>query len=244
MDFYLWIILIAVAAGLVQGLSGFGGAALAMPLFTLLMDLQSSVVLVTLLGLVIGALNLWSLRRGYWHLAHLQRLAVSALPGILAGVFSLIVVPDRILLTILGLLLVGQGVYELGRFTMPRLRGTRLAWPTGAVAGWLSATVGVPGPPVIAYVAMQGWTPAERKTVMVAFLMILALFTAGGHAAVGITSAATLLHFVVATPPLVLATLGGIRVFERMGVRGQVQVVNLILLAVGVLLLYEAFVRS
>lgn len=244
MDLYLWIILIAVAAGLVQGLSGFGGAALAMPLFTLLMDLQSSVVLVTLLGLVIGALNLWSLRRGHWHFNHLRRLTVSALPGILVGVFSLIVVPDRILLSILGLLLVGQSVYELGHFTMPRLHGTRFAWPTGAISGWLSATLGVPGPPVIAYVAMQGWSPAERKAVMVAFLMILALFTAAGHAAVGITNTATLLHFVVATLPLVLATLSGIRVFECMGVRGQTQVVNLILLAVGMLLLYEALVRS
>ncbi|MBE0509712.1 MAG: sulfite exporter TauE/SafE family protein [Gammaproteobacteria bacterium] len=243
MDIYLWIILIAIAAGLIQGLSGFGGAALAMPLFTLLMDLQSSVVLVTLLSLIIGALNLWALRRGRWHIAHLHRLLMSAVFGIVVGVFSLIVVPEQVLLWILGLLLVGQGVYGLSRFAMPRLSGTRLAYPIGAVAGWLSATVGVPGPPVIVYVAMQAWLPAERKGVMVAFLMLLAVLTAGGHAAMGLTTSTVLLYFLFASPPLMLATLIGIRVFDRMGVQGQAQLVNLILLVVGVLLIYEAFVR-
>jgi len=243
MDIYLWIILIATAAGLVQGLSGFGGAALAMPLFTLLMDLQSSVVLVTLLILLIGGLNFLSLPQGNWHSCHLLRLLAAAPLGVIVGVLSLIVVPERILLLILGLLLVGQGTYELGRWAMPRVDGTRLSYPAGALSGWLAATVGVPGPPVILYAAFQGWTPLERKTLLVVFLMVIALLTAAGHALAGLTTQGTLLHFAAAAPALVLSTLLGIRIFERMGEAGQGRAVNMILVMVGLLLLFEAASR-
>ncbi len=103
--FVILICLIALVAGFIQGLSGFGSVLVALPLLAMFLDLKIAVPLVSIWGMTINTILLVQLR------AHLRRqnilpLVVAAIPGIPLGVYILKYADVRFLELLLGGLLV------------------------------------------------------------------------------------------------------------------------------------------
>ena len=76
--------LIFLLSGLIQGLTGFGGGLVAIPLLCLIMDVRMAVPLCIVSGLVITTVMAYELRRLFeWR--KILPLLVGSLPGVLAG---------------------------------------------------------------------------------------------------------------------------------------------------------------
>jgi uncharacterized membrane protein YfcA len=111
-DLYLAIAAISFLAGLVQGLTGFGSALVAMPLFLLFLDARTAVPLSILNGLIITIYLCLQLKR-HLDLGKISPLLLGCLPGIIAGVYFLKSADNTWIKILLGILLVGYASFSL-----------------------------------------------------------------------------------------------------------------------------------
>lgn len=137
--------LIIVLAYIVYGVTGFGSSITAMPLLVLLVPLRVAVPLMLVFDLVSGLL-LGLRNRRHIVLAEGARLLPFMLAGMAIGVLALVKAPERLLLVILGLFILGFAAWSLLARGKPRPLAAGWALPFGAVGGVFTALFGTGGP--------------------------------------------------------------------------------------------------
>ncbi len=242
-EFLLPVLAVAFLAGLIQGLSGFGSALVAVPLLLLLLPVETVVPLMALLGLAISAFNLPHLHHAV-RFAPVARLLAGYLLGTPLGLIFLTRAPEKLVLGTLGLLISAYALLALfGR--QPRsawLRNGRIG--LGAVSGALGAAFSTNGPPVILHVAAHPeWEPDRQKATLVLFFLLSSGITILAHGAAGLVTQDVLRWFLWSTPMLLLGTLTGIWLYRRLGEHGYRQLTYGLVLAMGAMLLARSLSR-
>ena len=224
-------------AGLIQGLSGFGSALVAVPLLALLMPVETVVPLMTLLAIAISAFNLLHLR----HAARLQpvlRLLTGYVLGTPLGLYFLTRAPEALVLGVLGLFISGYALFSLaGRQPQaPWLRQWRVG--LGVISGSLGAAFSTNGPPVILHVAAhREWDADRQKVTLTLFFLISSLVTATAHGLGGLITREVLQWLLWSAPFLAAGTLAGIHLYRRLGERNYKQITFVLILATGLILM-------
>jgi hypothetical protein len=231
---------IALGAGLIQGLSGFGSALVAVPLFALILPIETVVPLMALLGAGVSVLNLVHLRAEA-RLRPVARLLFGYLLGTPLGLLFLARAPEVAVLGTLGVFLCGYALLALiGR--QPRanwLREWRVA--LGALSGTLGAAFSTNGPPVILHVAAHPeWGADRQKATLVLFLLLASVITVAAHGASGLITGEVLRLLLWSAPTLVLGTLAGLWLYTRLGNHGYQRLVFGLIFATGVLMLWRS----
>jgi len=228
---------IAFLAGLIQGLSGFGSALIAVPLLALLLPVQTVVPLMAMLGTAISAFNLMHLRHAV-RLQPVMPLLAGYLLGTPVGLFFLTKAPETAVLGSLGLFIT---VYALLSLTGRQPSSTWLReWRIGlgAVSGALGAAYSTNGPPVILHVAAhREWEADRRKATLVVFFLISSGITVVAHWASGLVTADVLRWLLWSTPLLFAGTLTGVWLYRRLGEHNYQRVTFGLILATGVVLI-------
>jgi uncharacterized membrane protein YfcA len=235
------VLAIAFAAGLIQGLSGFGSALIAVPLLALLLPVETVVPLMALLAVLISATNLLHLHHAV-RLEPVLRLLVGYLIGTPVGLYALTRAPEAVMLGALGVFLCGYSLLSLsGR--QPRanwLRKWRIG--LGALSGALGAAFSTNGPPIILHVAAhQEWEADRQKATLVIFFLISSGITVMAHALGGLVTREVLGWFLWSIPVLVVGTQAGVLLYRRMGQHDYKRLTFLLILAIGCLLLWRAY---
>lgn len=234
---------VTFAAGLIQGLTGFGSALVAVPLFVLVLPVETVVPLMALLGGTVSLLNLLHLREAL-HTEGLSRLLAGYLIGTPLGLVFLSRAPEALVLGALGVFISGYALLSLaGR--QPRARWLR-EWRValGTLSGALGAAFSTNGPPVILHVAAHPeWGTDRQKATLVLFLLCASLITVAGHALGGLTTTAILALYLWCTPTLLLGTLAGTRLYRRLGEHDYRRLVFALVLATGLLMVGRALAR-
>lgn len=171
-QFLLPVLAVAFLAGLIQGLSGFGSALVAVPLLLLLLPVETVVPLMALLGLAISAFNLPHLYHAV-RFAPVARLLAGYLLGTPIGLIFLTRAPEYLVLGTLGLLITAYALLALfGRQPHSAwLRTWRIG--LGAVSGAMGAAFSTNGPPIILHVAAhREWEPDRQKATLVLFFLL------------------------------------------------------------------------
>lgn len=176
----LWIGLIVGLASLVQSLTGFGFALVAVSLLPLFMELQLAVTLVIAIGLV-GNLVLWWYHRDSFEWSRIIHLATAALVTIPVGVVGLHYVPEHLALQILGVLVVVYVVYSGLQLSLPDLTGRPWAYAFGAASGVLTGAFNIGGPPIVIYANCNEWSPQEFKGNLPGVLCVLSSVAIATH---------------------------------------------------------------
>lgn len=223
-------------AGGVQGVTGFGGALVAIPLLSLVMDVKQAVPLSILNGLVTTTAMAYTLRHHLdWR--KILPMLIGSLPGTILGTLLLKEADAGLISRMLGLILVAVSVFNL-RFA-PRPVNPSRTW--GHVAGFFSgaitATVGAGGPPVIIYATLHDWNKDEIRATLTGFFVINGYVTAAFHAGSGIITGHTLHLFALTGGFVLLGTMAGSRISTRMPRRTYLRIVYLLLIGLGVMLL-------
>jgi uncharacterized membrane protein YfcA len=197
------------ASVLMQTLTGFGSAMVAMALLPYWIGLLVAAPLVALIAATLEAVVLL-----YWRdaldLRAIKHLSVGTVLGVPVGVLALRQVDAAILLPVLGAIIVAYALYGLMQWRLPRLEASRWAYGAGWMAGVLGGAYNVTGPPVIVYGHCRRWSPAEFKANLQAFFILADVLVIAGHAAAGNLTRTVWENYLLSLPAIALGVACGL----------------------------------
>ena len=236
MTIYLPAALIFLAAGFVQGLTGFGSALVAIPLLSLVIDVKAAVPLCILNGLLITVYLAVQLRRYLDHRKILP-LVIGSIPGVFVGTTLLTKVDPSVIRIGIGCLLISYSFYNL--LVYPRPLNPARIW--GYVAGFLTGTIGAAfsagGPPTLIYTTMTDWKKEEIKATLSGFFVVNGIVTAVVHAMSGVSSLTTVGYFAATAPFVLIGTVAGASITGRIDRKTYLRFIYGFLLVMGVVML-------
>lgn len=234
------VLAVAFLAGLIQGLSGFGSALVAVPLLALMLPVETVVPLMALVGTAISAFNLWHLRHAI-RFSPLAPLLAGYILGTPLGLNFLNRAPEETILAALGIFLTTYALLSLiGRQpTAAWLREWRVG--IGTLSGALGAAFSTNGPPVILHVAAhREWSADRQKATLVLFFLTASAITVIAHGYSGLVTGKVLSWFLWSTPMLLAGTLTGAWMYRRLGEHNYRRLTFGLILGTGVMLLLRS----
>jgi uncharacterized membrane protein YfcA len=216
MEIYLFLGVIAFCAGAIQGLSGFGGALLSLPLLALFLDIKTAIPVTGLFAQVLTLFLLIQLRR-HWDWKKIYPLCLGSIPGIPLGVWFLNRIEGQFIQWTVGTVLVTYVVYSF--LLKPAVRNTGRAWAYsfGFMAGFLGGAISAKGPPVIVYTSLQPWTKDQIKVTLQGFFTISGIMVIVSQALGGLVTGRVLWYFLTGLPLLLIGTWVGSLLYGRIG---------------------------
>lgn len=231
---------VAFLAGLIQGLSGFGSALIAVPLLALMLPVETVVPLMALVGVAVSAFNLWHLRHAI-RFSPLVPLLAGYLLGTPLGLYFLTRAPENLILGSLGVFLTAYALLSLAgrRPDYAWLREQRVG--IGAVSGAMGAAFSTNGPPVILHVAAHSeWSADRQKATLVLYFLTASGITVLAHGYSGLVTQEVLSWFLWSTPMLLAGTLTGAWLYGRLGEHNYRRLTFGLILATGSMLVLSS----
>lgn len=236
-----WVAGVIFLAAFTQSLSGFGSALVAMSLLPALVGIQVASPLVAVAVLTLEAILLLIYRQAL-NFRAVWRLVLGSLVGVPLGVLWLERLPERLVLSLLGLVILGYALYALLDIRLPGLQAPFWAYLAGLLAGMLGGAYNTSGPPVILYADCRRWPPAQFKGNMQGFFIFSSILVLGTHAASGNLTPTVWRYYFAALPALVAGILAGVWFDRLINPRRFRQVVLFLLLVTSLRLLLAQIV--
>jgi hypothetical protein len=238
----LWILgLGAAVAGLVQGISGFAFAMVAMSIWVWGVDPQLAAVMAVFGGVTGQLISVLRVRRG-WHLSILWPFVVGSAIGIPLGTQLLpLLDPDRFKL-VLGGLLVASCAAMLATARLPQItRGGRLADAgVGVLGGVMAPLSGFSGLAPALWCSLRGYTKDEHRAVLQNFNLIVLSATFASLVWSGRAHAGLAPHMAIVAGSLVVPSMLGSKIYIGMSAVMFRKVVLWLLILAGVAMLAAA----
>jgi uncharacterized membrane protein YfcA len=193
-----------------QTVTGFGLALVSMPLLILILPIQVAAPLVALIGGLAETLLLLKYRAAF-NFRAVSVLIVSSIIGIPVGVYVLGQVDEGIVTAVLGIILITYALYALFGFNPPELAHRIWAPIFGFLAGILGGAYNTSGPPVIVYGSCRRWPPAEFKSNLQGFFLVISIAVIVTHFLSGNITQIVWYNFFIALPATLLALFLGFR---------------------------------
>jgi uncharacterized protein len=159
----------------VQAATGLGFALVLGPAVFALLEPESAIVAITVLGLALNGLVLFAERRRprvAW--SEVGPILAAAVPGAVAGVLVLRALPKSTLQVAVGVAVVAAAALRArarAREVAPTAGDPRARLALGFASGTLTTSAGVNGPPIALWLAHRGLGPSDmRDSLSAAFL--------------------------------------------------------------------------
>lgn len=229
------VVLVLFLSTLIRSAVGFGNALLAMPLLVLLLGIQAASPLVALAGLVIALIMLL---RDWKNVAWQDTLVllISSLAGLPLGVMLLTALPEETMRIILGLILIGFGLYNLFGIKLPVIDRPLLAMPFGFLAGILGGAYNANGPPIVIYGVMRGWSKETYRASLQGFFLVSGLIIVAGHGLGGLWTSQVWQYLLISLPGLVAAIFLGEMITKKITQANFNRVIYIFLILMGILM--------
>jgi uncharacterized protein len=211
----------ALMAAVVQAATGLGFALVLGPAVFALLDPEPAIVAITVLGLALNGLVLFTERRRpvvAWE--EVGPILAAAAPGAVCGVFVLRALPKAWLQVAVGVAVVGAAALRARarrEAAEPTPGDPRARLALGFATGTLTTSAGVNGPPIALWLTHRGLGPAEVRDSLSATFLGLGLIGAVVLAPV-LAAAGTDVHWSALAASLVCVVAGhavGRRAFAR-----------------------------
>jgi len=239
MEMLIYLGVIMLLAGFIQGFSGFGSVLLSLPLLALFLDVKTAIPLTALVGVLLTVLLLVPLWKDLeWR--RIWPLLLGAFPGVPLGVYLLKALNGRIILVFLGLLLTGYALYGLFFPVIRRELGGFWTYFTGFLSGCFGGAFSAAGPPVIVYVSLQPWRKELIKVTLQGYYFFSGLMVVGAQAYTGLVTDQVWRLFLYSLFPLTVGTYAGHFFFGRIREETYRRVILVLLLALGVFTIWHA----
>ncbi|HEV8585132.1 MAG TPA: sulfite exporter TauE/SafE family protein [Methylomirabilota bacterium] len=227
--------LIIAGAFLVLGLAGFGNGLVALGLLPLVMSPVTAIVLLTVYT-VLATIVIFVPLRADFDPRGMPALLLGSVAGTPLGVWLLAALPVSALNRAIGVVLLAVVLLEWLGVYPGRLPGRGWALGAGVAAGLLGAAVGTPGPPVVLYMASQGWSPRTIKANLQAFFLVNQVVIMLGYWWAGFLTLEMWRYAAVFLVPALLGLLVGMALFARVDQMKFRRIVFALLFASGLLL--------
>ena len=207
-----------LAAGFVQGATGFGFSIVAVPVFMLFLAPSTTVPVMSMLSLVNAIYMVIQCR------AHLQpRLVLPLIAGAMIGqpigIYFLTRLEGPWMKILVGAFMMMFSLVLLSGWRRP-IRNQRVALPVvGVLSGFLGGSSSLSGPPVVLFLANQD-TPKETfRANLVGYFTLLGLMAQMQFAVHGLTTRTVLTYSLAFLPLLMVSTVVGHRASDRIDER-------------------------
>lgn len=211
----LLIEIVCAVAGFIRGLTGFGLAIVLVPLISLVIPPERTVLLAILIASLGGGLGY----RAAWKNVDRPRILKLMLAAALAmpvGMYALFVTPpDVSRLLIAAIAVASFFVIAVPRAPLPP-PGDVPVVIAGLVMGFLGAFAAIPGPPVVVYFVRSGIPATVSRDTMIVIFFWGPLLVALLALALGRIDLPLALLAVAGTPALMAGNAVGSRFFGRM----------------------------
>nr|WP_279355761.1 sulfite exporter TauE/SafE family protein [Fundidesulfovibrio agrisoli] len=229
---------IAALAGFTQGFAGFGSTLVAMPLLVAMLGVRTAVPVGCLMAVTINVMLTQRLRH------HIQggavrRLLLGAVPGMAVGGLMLRDAPDSALKALLGATILALTAQSL---RPPRCDGPpRKGWATvaGLVSGCMGVSIGVNGPPIVAWVACQPWGRDAARATLTTYFLLAGIGAVGVQGLQGLVTPPVLAMYAWSMPALALGLYSGAALCGRVGDKAFRRVLLALLAASGLAMLWQ-----
>jgi hypothetical protein len=213
-----WALAIAVivilVGGLIQGTAGFGFSQFAIPLLVLAIVSSELIPIMVVLSLVMNILQLWELRSDV-QLGRIWPMMLAGVFGIPIGAYLLKVAdPDHLKLLIGSMII----IFGLAQLFGIRRRVANEKWamgPIGFAGGILNGSVSMSGPPLILFFSNQGFSKQEFKANLIAFFLFINIATLPVFLYTGALTPDVLGSSALLMPGMILGTLVGLKLANR-----------------------------
>ncbi|MEO1065057.1 MAG: sulfite exporter TauE/SafE family protein [Actinomycetota bacterium] len=237
-------VLLAVSAGaLVKSVTGMGLPLVAIPVLAAFVGIEDAVVILSLPNLLANAYLVHRHRAGRSEAPPLGRFVVAGVVGTVVGVLLLSVLSETVLTVALAVAVFGYIGWRL-RWPEAQMSGRlarRIAPGAGAVAGVFQGAIGVSGPIVVSYVHALRPPRAGHLFSVTGLFFVINATQFIGLIGTGLLTGDRFLGSLVASVPVMAATLGGSRLGDRLGRVAFDRAVLATLGGAGVVLVIELF---
>jgi uncharacterized membrane protein YfcA len=143
------------------------------------------------------------------------RLSLAALVGIPLGLVLARSISEDLVLTVLGMILVGYSLYALITPRLPDLKHPAWAFVFGFIGGILSGAYNVAGPAAVIYGNCRRWQPDEFRSNLQAFFLVNDAFVLINHGLAGNLQPIVWSYYLVALPAILLGIFFGLKLDRR-----------------------------
>lgn len=234
------IVLGAATGGFVNGLTGFGTALTAAPIWLHVLSPASTGAL----GAAAGVIGQLQTLHQIWHAIEWRRVGhfiVAGLAGIPLGTWLLPMIEPRAFKLGVGLVLIAYCSFQLFAARLLASRktplGGRLADAlVGFTGGVMGGMAGLSGPPVIIWASFQPWPRDQKRALFQAYNMTILSAAFCSIAAAGLLGAQFWYALALAAPATLAGVHAGFHVYRRLDDRRFDRLVMAILLLMGAML--------
>ncbi len=230
------VVAIFAVALFVRSSLGFGDALIAMPLLSLIVDVQTATPLVALVGISMAIGILFSSWREV-DLSAAWRLIIASAFGIPIGLYLLTNVSEVYVLVLLGVILIGYGVYNLADFSLFEIKNERYAFMVGFFAGIFGGAYNTNGPPIVIYGSMRRWSPELFRATLQAYFISISALIVVGHGLAGLWTPTVLSLFAMLLPLAVLMVFAGKLAIKWLPQAAFRRIVYIFLVVIGVVMI-------
>ena len=224
-------------AGIVRGITGFGGAMVAAPPLALLLGPHVAVPIVLVLESVVAAPMLVKTRREVER-GVIGPILIAACITVPLGAFLLIVAEPELIRRAIAVAVIVFAILLLRGWRSSYQPRTAMSLAVGAISGLMTGATSIGGPPVILYLLSGPHSAETTRANLTLFIAVTSLFGLAMLAFYGLADAAVAWTSLWLAPTYYLGLLLGQRLFLRFSDARfrQFTLLLLIAVAIGILL--------
>jgi len=222
------------AAGVVQGLMGFGFSLVTVPILVLFVAPRMAIPVILVLSTFIN-LFLYREVRGKANLRRMLPLMVAGVAGLPVGTYLLVALDAGLIKIAAGCLVAFFALVFLAGLERPIKRENLGLVAAGVTSGILNGVTSASGPPVILFLANQVMARDAFRASLIAYFLFLNLATIPIYLIGGLISSGVLAYSGVLLPAMVLGALTGSKLSPRVPERAFRRVALAAVVGAGVL---------
>ena len=233
------IVLVLFLATLIRSAFGFGEALISVPLLAFVMPIEEAAPTAVLVSITIALIVVIQ----DWRSVHVRSagwLVLSTLLGIPFGLLLLRALAEPVVEVILGAVVVAFSVHFLTGRRDRELKDDRWVGFFGFTAGVLGGAYGMNGPPLAMYGSLRKWSPEYFRATLQAYFLPASLVGMGGYWLAGLWTPRVNRFYFVSLPGVLVATLIGRKMNQRMKNRRFIFYIHVGLTLIGAVLLLKA----
>lgn len=235
----LLVLLIIFMAGFIRSTFGFGQALIAVPLLSLIMPVDVVAPIVVLVSLTIAVVALiqdW--RHVNFRSAWL--LFASTCFGIPVGLWMLVSISEQIIKSAIALVIILFSTFFLLRKSKITLKTEKPAPLFGFLAGILGS-VGMNGPPIVAYGTLRQWSPQQFRATLQGYFLPASIAVMFGYWTTGLLVPTVCYYYIISLPIVFCSIFIGRVVNKRINSKVFITCIHSGLIMIGLTLLIQAY---
>ncbi|MGK7912351.1 MAG: sulfite exporter TauE/SafE family protein [Synechococcus sp.] len=223
-------------AAMLRAIFGFGDALIAMPLLTLTLGIGTATPLFALIA-TSSALAIFATTFKQIDFKASRQLVLSSILGIPFGLILIKLVPEAIVMRLLGMFLIVFAFNRLIQKQAPRIKSRWWGYGFGFVAGVLGSAFNTNGPPIVTYAALRQWPPDSFRSNLQGYFFPVGLIIVASHGISGLWTMQVGQLYLACLPAALMAIAIGSKIHQSLPPKKFETLLSLLLVIFGIVLM-------